>query len=272
MAKIKHRESVLKAISEFDTLGRDRFLKQYGFGPSRTYFLLHAGKEYDSKAIVAVAFGYENPSCGPLKNGDFSGIPDTHLQGFQGFQGFQTPTFTPSGDSRHPPSNPFTRGFQTPTFGDSRHPPSGIPDTHLQIHSPGGFQTPTFGGFPTPTCGIPDTHLQIHSPGIPDTHLQIHSPVARSFCANPGPPVNSNTQSAGGSDTQTCGFRPPDLSRGDRPAQRFSDLGSALKRGRSRSPICVRDHSRCEVERVVLPRRRALRIARTRRPPSPGER
>ena len=30
----------------------------------------------------------------------------------------------------------------------------------------------------------------------PDTHLQIHSPVARSFRANPGPPVISNTQSA----------------------------------------------------------------------------
>lgn len=73
MAKIKYRESVLKAISEFDTLGRNRFLKQYGFKPSRTYFLLHAGKQYDSKAIVAVAFGYENPSCGPLKSGDFSG-------------------------------------------------------------------------------------------------------------------------------------------------------------------------------------------------------
>ena len=29
--------------------------------------------------------------------------------------------------------------------------------------------------------------------GIPDTHLQIHSPVVRSFRANPGPPVISNT-------------------------------------------------------------------------------
>jgi hypothetical protein len=31
---------------------------------------------------------------------------------------------------------------------------------------------------------------------IPDTHLQIHSPVARSFRANPGPPVISITLSA----------------------------------------------------------------------------
>lgn len=73
MPKIKHRESVLRAIRELEMLGRDRFLKRFGFGRSRNYFLIHNGKEYDSKAIAAVAFGYENPSLGPLKSPDFNG-------------------------------------------------------------------------------------------------------------------------------------------------------------------------------------------------------
>jgi hypothetical protein len=73
MPKIQHRESILKAIKEYDSLGRDQFLKRYGFWPSRRYFLVHDGKRYDSKAIVGVAFGYENPSRGPLKWREFNG-------------------------------------------------------------------------------------------------------------------------------------------------------------------------------------------------------
>jgi hypothetical protein len=73
MSKMRDRESVLKAIEEFDTLGREQFLKRHGFGPSRTYFLIHSGKRYDPKAIVGVAYGYENPSHGPLRSADFIG-------------------------------------------------------------------------------------------------------------------------------------------------------------------------------------------------------
>ena len=63
------------------------------------------------------------------------------------------------------PKNPAgdPRGFQTPTFGsaqDFRHPPSDAPT------------------------------------GIPDTHLRMHPHAGRSFRANPGSPVFSNTQSA----------------------------------------------------------------------------
>jgi len=77
MLKIQHRESILKAIREYDSLGRDRFLQRYGFGPSKSYFLVHGGKRYDSKAIVGVAYGYENPSHGPLKSQEFSGGRET---------------------------------------------------------------------------------------------------------------------------------------------------------------------------------------------------
>jgi IstB-like ATP binding protein len=61
------------AMEEFDRLGRDNFLKRYGFGPSRAYFLRHDGKDYDSKAIVGAAYGYQYPQEGPLHSSDFSG-------------------------------------------------------------------------------------------------------------------------------------------------------------------------------------------------------
>lgn len=68
MSMIRHRESVLKAMEEFDALGREVFLKRYGFGIAHRYFLVHGGKKYDSKAIVGVAHGFENPShAAPLE-------------------------------------------------------------------------------------------------------------------------------------------------------------------------------------------------------------
>jgi 5-methylcytosine-specific restriction protein A len=51
------RDGVLTAVAEFDELGRDEFLRKYGFGPARSYFLVIAGKRYDSKAIVGAALG-----------------------------------------------------------------------------------------------------------------------------------------------------------------------------------------------------------------------
>ncbi len=70
---IRNRESILKAIEECDRLGRDGFLEHYGYGRARNYFLVHEGRQYDSKAIAGVAYGYENPTEGPMTAEDFSG-------------------------------------------------------------------------------------------------------------------------------------------------------------------------------------------------------
>lgn len=48
-------EAILKAIKEYDDLGRDHFLATYGFGRARSYWLVYNGKKYDSKAVVGVA-------------------------------------------------------------------------------------------------------------------------------------------------------------------------------------------------------------------------
>ena len=65
--------AVLAAMGEFDRIGREAFLSKYGFGPARSYFLVHNGKKYDSKAIAGAAVGFQHPQVGPLRGADFVG-------------------------------------------------------------------------------------------------------------------------------------------------------------------------------------------------------
>jgi len=70
---VTDRTAVERALSEFDQLGRDRFLQRYGFGRARSYFLVHNDTYYDSKAIVGAAHGFQYPDRGPLRPSEFSG-------------------------------------------------------------------------------------------------------------------------------------------------------------------------------------------------------
>ncbi len=49
---------VLRAIEEYDRLGQDPFLAEYGFGRATAYLLIHQGQSYDSKAILGVAYKF----------------------------------------------------------------------------------------------------------------------------------------------------------------------------------------------------------------------
>lgn len=73
LSALTDRDAVLRALAEYDELGRESFLTKYGYGPAKAYFLVHNGKRYDSKAIAGVAVGIEYPANGPLKAADFSG-------------------------------------------------------------------------------------------------------------------------------------------------------------------------------------------------------
>ncbi|MCX5586992.1 HNH endonuclease [Streptomyces erythrochromogenes] len=63
--------SVLKAIAEYDQLGREEFLAKYGFGEARSYVVVHDGREYDSKAIAGVAHQWGQGRA--LRSDEFSG-------------------------------------------------------------------------------------------------------------------------------------------------------------------------------------------------------
>jgi 5-methylcytosine-specific restriction protein A len=66
-------QAVLQAIKEYDRLGEKAFLDRYGFGPARSYFLIHDGRRYPSKAIAGVAYGYQYPKKGALTSAEFTG-------------------------------------------------------------------------------------------------------------------------------------------------------------------------------------------------------
>ena len=66
-------KAVVKAIKEFDKMGRDEFLKKYKFGKAKTCWLVYEGEPYDSKAIVGAAYGFADKESGPLTPNDFHG-------------------------------------------------------------------------------------------------------------------------------------------------------------------------------------------------------
>lgn len=65
------REAVLRAVQEYDVLGRQAFLAKYRFGPARKYLLVHGGRYYDSKAIVGVAHLFQTGAL--LARSEFTG-------------------------------------------------------------------------------------------------------------------------------------------------------------------------------------------------------
>jgi hypothetical protein len=67
------RDSVLSAVREYDAVGREEFLRRYGFRPSKSYFLIWNGHRYDSKAIAGAAHQFAVPDAGALNAADFSG-------------------------------------------------------------------------------------------------------------------------------------------------------------------------------------------------------
>ncbi|THJ08962.1 MAG: hypothetical protein CAF43_013765 [Nitrospira sp. CG24C] len=71
ISSLTDRGAVLKAMAEYDRVGRDAFLSQYGFGRAKWWYLLHQRKQYDSKAIVGAAIGHQTGR--PLTANDFSG-------------------------------------------------------------------------------------------------------------------------------------------------------------------------------------------------------
>lgn len=73
LSALTDRAAVLAAMEECDALGREAFLAKHGFGPAKSYFVVHDRKRYDSKAIAGVAIGYQFPEAGPLRSAEFTG-------------------------------------------------------------------------------------------------------------------------------------------------------------------------------------------------------
>ena len=69
-----NRSHVLSAIKEYDRLGAKEFLQRYRFGRAVSYTLWHGGQEYDSKAILGVAYFFATDT--PATSDEFAGGKD----------------------------------------------------------------------------------------------------------------------------------------------------------------------------------------------------
>lgn len=52
------REHVLRSLEEYDDEGAETFLDTYGLSPDAQHPLRHGGHTYDTRAVMAVAYGY----------------------------------------------------------------------------------------------------------------------------------------------------------------------------------------------------------------------
>lgn len=72
--------AVRRAVEEFKAVGQRQFLERYGFGASRGWMLRVDGQDYDAKAILGAAHGYEHPALGPLPQSEFHGGKPTAIK------------------------------------------------------------------------------------------------------------------------------------------------------------------------------------------------
>lgn len=77
IARLESKQAVLDAIADHDRRGQGAFLRHYGYGSPERYWILHDGRRYPSKAVLGVAWHYEDPSRPPLRASQFSGGKDT---------------------------------------------------------------------------------------------------------------------------------------------------------------------------------------------------
>ena len=73
LSELTDEYAVYAALEEAETIGRLRFCQRYGFGEATKFPVHWNGTDYDSKAIAAVAYGYQFPERGALKRKQLSG-------------------------------------------------------------------------------------------------------------------------------------------------------------------------------------------------------
>lgn len=117
-------EAVLAALQQHDDLGREAFLRKYGFGEARSYFLRHGEHTYDSKAIAGAAHGFLKGRS-PLLPSEFSGGEKTVMARLKQL-GFKV---------EGPPRNPVWYRDELILALELyfRHPPTGISKSHPEV-------------------------------------------------------------------------------------------------------------------------------------------
>ncbi len=77
IAEVTSPEAVRAAAREYDALGEDAFLFEYGFGPESDCVVIIDGRLYPARALLGAAHGHQYPDIGPLCDSDFGGLSET---------------------------------------------------------------------------------------------------------------------------------------------------------------------------------------------------
>lgn len=104
---ITDADAVKQAIAQFDALGRDDFLKRYGFGRARRFFVEFNDKLYDSKAVLGAAHGFQFPDQDPLAAAEFSGDESATARKLRDL-GFSIVSVPPDGGETAVPGRPLS--------------------------------------------------------------------------------------------------------------------------------------------------------------------
>jgi hypothetical protein len=80
MAQVTSTEAVRAAAREFDALGEEAFLYEYGFEPASYCVAVIDGRLYPARALLGAAHGHQYPDVGPLSDSDFGGLSETAAQ------------------------------------------------------------------------------------------------------------------------------------------------------------------------------------------------
>ena len=77
MAEVTSPEAVRAAAREFDALGEDAFLYEYGYEPASDGAVVIDGQSYPAGALLGAAHGHQYPDIGPLTDGDLGQPSET---------------------------------------------------------------------------------------------------------------------------------------------------------------------------------------------------
>jgi hypothetical protein len=66
MAEVTSPDAVRAAAREFDALGEDAFLDEYGYEPASDCVVVSDGRLYPAGALLGAAHGHQYPDIGPL--------------------------------------------------------------------------------------------------------------------------------------------------------------------------------------------------------------
>ena len=80
MAEVTSPEAVRAAAREFNALGEEAFLYEYGFEPPGGGVVVIDGRLYPAEALLGAAHGHQYPDIGPLADSDFGGRSETAVK------------------------------------------------------------------------------------------------------------------------------------------------------------------------------------------------